>query len=191
MSRVLSLENVWHCMKEEGKETRACNEYSATVTKSLDDGGNLHFAYSFAAQAAEVAVDLLTGEVKVLQVITANDVGIALNPLGLLDQVEGGVIMGIGSSLIEQFITEDGYIFPDSLTRSRIPANFHTPEITSFIEEHPTHADPYGAKGVGEIVNMLTAAAITNAINHAVGIRIDSLPVDQEEICRYLSQDLV
>lgn len=189
-NQVLSLESVWHCMKEEGKEPRACYEYSAPATKSLDEGGNLHFAYTYAAQAAEVAVDLRTGEVKVLQVITANDVGKALNPLGLLGQIEGGVIMGIGNALIEKFITEDGYVFTDRMARSHMPAIFHTPEITSFIVEHPTQAGPYGAKGVGEIVNVPTAAAITNAINHAVGIRIDSLPVDQEEICRYLSQDL-
>jgi xanthine dehydrogenase molybdenum-binding subunit len=126
----------------------------------------------------------------VLQVIAANDVGKALNPLGLLGQVEGGVIMGIGNALIEKFITEDGYIFTDRMARSRMPSILHVPQITCFFVEHSAHAGPYGAKGVGEIVNVPTAAAITNAINHAVGVRIDNLPVDQEEIWRCVSQDL-
>ena len=184
----LSLAQIWHLLQPNGLAPCAQSEYIAPATQPLGQGGDVHFAYSFAAQAAEVAVNLRTGEVNVLQVITANDVGKVLNPLGLLGQVEGGVIMGIGNALIEKFITEDGYIFTDHMSRSRMPSFLHVPQITSFFIEHAAHSGPYGAKGVGEIVNVPTAAAITNAINHAVGVRIDSLPVDQEEIWRCLSQ---
>lgn len=189
-NRDLSLVQIWHLLQENGRSPCAQSEYCAPATRALGEGGDLHFAYSFAAQAAEVAVNLRTGEVNVLQVIAANDVGKALNPLGLLGQVEGGVIMGIGNALIEKFITEDGYIFTDRMARSRMPSILHVPQITCFFVEHSAHAGPYGAKGVGEIVNVPTAAAITNAINHAVGVRIDNLPVDQEEIWRCVSQDL-
>jgi xanthine dehydrogenase molybdenum-binding subunit len=109
-------------------------------------------------------------------------VGKALNPLGLQGQVEGGVIMGIGHALTEEFIMEDGYPFTDRLARYRIPSITYTPEITSIIVESPTADGPYGAKGVGEIVSIPTIPAITNAIYNAVGVRIKSLPVDQEEI---------
>lgn len=68
----------------------------APETLPLGQGGDMHFAFSFAAQAAEVEVNTQTGEVRVLRVISANDVGRAINPLGLQAQVEGGVMMGLG-----------------------------------------------------------------------------------------------
>ncbi len=77
----------------------------------------MHFAYSFAAQAAEVEVNTLTGEVRVLEVITANDVGFAVNPLGLQGQIEGGVVMGIGHALTEAFLTEQGRVITDRLAK--------------------------------------------------------------------------
>lgn len=67
-----------------------------------------------------------------------------------------------------------------------MPNITHTPEIIAFIVEHPTAEGPYGAKGVGEIVSMPTIPAISNAIYNAVGVRVDRLPVDQEEIVRQL-----
>jgi xanthine dehydrogenase molybdenum-binding subunit len=156
------------------------------VTKPLGTGGDMHFAYSFAAQAAEVEVNTNTGEVTVLRVIAANDVGKAINPLGLLGQVEGGVMMGLGNALTEAFLTENGYPITDRLARYRIPSIVHTPEIISIVVEHPTADGPYGAKGVGEIVSIPTTPAITNAIYNAVGVRVDSLPVDQEAIVQQL-----
>jgi xanthine dehydrogenase molybdenum-binding subunit len=142
----------------------------------------MHFAFSFAAQAAEVEVDTLTGRVHVLRMIAAHDVGRAINPLGLQGQVEGGLLMGIGNALTEKFIVEDGKVFTDRMARYRIPSIMDSPEITSIIVEHPTAEGPYGAKGVGEIVSIPTTPAITNAIYNAVGVRVDSLPVDQEQI---------
>jgi xanthine dehydrogenase molybdenum-binding subunit len=146
----------------------------------------MHFAFSFAAQAAEVEVNTLTGEVSVLRLVTATDVGKAINPLGLQGQVEGGAMMGLGNALTEHFIVEEGRVFTDRLARYRMPSIVHTPEIISIIVEHATAEGPYGAKGVGEIVSIPTTPAITNAIYNAVGVRIDRLPVDQEEIARQL-----
>ena len=180
----LSFEAVAAEMLAAGKEPRSLYEYSAPPTLPLGQGGDMHFAFSFAAQAAEVEVNTRTGEVHVLRVISANDVGRAINPLGLQVQVEGGVMMGIGNGLTEHFIVKDGYVVTDRLARYRIPSIVHTPEITSIIVEAPTKDGPYGAKGVGEIVSIPTIPAITNAIFNAVGVRIDSLPVDQELIAR-------
>jgi CO/xanthine dehydrogenase Mo-binding subunit len=173
-------------MRAEGREPKVLYEYWAPETKPLGQGGDMHFAFSFAAQAAEVEVNTLTGEVRVLRVIVANDVGKAINPLGLQGQVEGGVMMGLGHALTEKFIMENGYPFTDHMARYRIPSIVHTPEITSFVVEHAVSTGPYGAKGVGEIVTIPTIPAITNAIYNAVGVRLDSLPVDQEEIVRKL-----
>ncbi len=183
----IPLGDVVPLMRAEGREPRALYEYWAPETKPLGQGGDMHFAFSFAAQAAQVQVNTHTGEVEVLKVIAANDVGKALNPLGLQGQVEGGVMMGIGNSLTENFIVENGVIFTDHLARYRMPSIVHTPEITSIIVEHPTSEGPYGAKGVGEIVSIPTSPAITNAIYNAVGVRIKRLPVDQAEILSELA----
>jgi selenium-dependent xanthine dehydrogenase len=171
-------------MKEMGQQPRALYEYEAPKTQPLGTGGDMHFAFSFGVQAAEVEVNRLTGEVRVLKVISANDVGMAVNPLGLQGQVEGGVMMGLGNCLTEEFIMDNGYVVTDHLARYRIPGIMLTPEITSIIVEHPTAEGPYGAKGVGEICSIPTTPAITNAIYNAVGVRIDKLPVDQEMIAR-------
>jgi CO/xanthine dehydrogenase Mo-binding subunit/aerobic-type carbon monoxide dehydrogenase small subunit (CoxS/CutS family) len=185
----ISLAEVAKILKEEGREGRVRYEYQAPETQALGEVGNAHIAYSFAAQAAEVAVDTRTGGVTVLQVITANDVGRCLNPLGLQGQAEGGVIMGLGGALMENFIIDNGRVFTDRMARYRIPRISHTPEITCFVVEHPTKEGPYGAKGVGEIAGIPTAPAITNAIYHAVGVRIDRLPVDHEFIWNELQKD--
>ena len=180
--RKIPLGSVVADMQASGQAARALVEYWAPETKPLGQGGDMHFAFSFAAQAAEVEVNTQTGEVRVLQIISANDVGRAINPLGLQGQVEGGVMMGLGHALTENFIVENGYVVTDRLARYRIPSITLTPEITSFIVEHPTQDGPYGAKGVGEIVSIPTVPAITNAIYNAVGVRIDRLPVDQETL---------
>ena len=182
--RVLSLAAAAAEMKAMGQKPRALYEYEAPRTQPLGEGGDMHFAFSFAAQAAEVEVNTRTGEVRVLRVIAANDVGEAFNPLGLQGQVEGGVMMGIGSCLTEEYIVEAGRVVTDRLARYRIPGIMLTPEITSIVVEHPTASGPYGAKGVGEICTIPTPPAITNAIYNAVGVRVDRLPVDQELIAR-------
>jgi len=173
-------------MRAEGREPRTLYEYWAPETKPLGEGGDMHFAFSFAAQAAEVEVNTSTGEVRVLRVIAANDVGRAINPLGLKGQVEGGIMMGLGNALTEHFIVEDGKVFTDRLARYRMPSIVLTPDITPIIVEHPVAEGPYGAKGVGEIVSIPTTPAITNAIYNAVGVRVDCLPVDQAEIVKLI-----
>lgn len=186
--KVLSWAEIAAEIKALGRQPRVLYEYEAPRTQPLGSGGDMHFAYSFAAQAAEVEVNTLTGQVRVLRVIAANDVGTAINPLGLQGQVEGGIMMGLGNCLTEEFIVEEGQVITDRLARYRIPGIQLTPEITSLIVEHPVAEGPYGAKGVGEIVSIPTSPAITNAIYNAVGVRIDRLPVDQEKIVSTLRE---
>jgi selenium-dependent xanthine dehydrogenase len=176
--------DVYKEMTGVGQQPRVRYEYEAPKTQPLGTGGDMHFAFSYGVQAAEVEVNKLTGEVRVLKVISANDVGMAVNPLGLQGQVEGGVMMGLGHALTEEFIVENGNVVTDYLARYRIPGIMLTPEITSIIVEHPTVEGPYGAKGVGEICSIPTTPAITNAIFNAVRVRVDKTPVDQELIAR-------
>jgi selenium-dependent xanthine dehydrogenase len=175
-------------MKAHGQQPRTLYQYWAPETKPLGEGGDMHVAFSFGVQAAEVEVNTRTGEVCVLNLIAATDVGRIINPLGLQGQVEGGVMMGIGNALTEHFIVEEGHIITDRLATYHIPSIMHTPNIIPIMIEHPTKDGPYGAKGVGEIVSIPTTPAITNAVYNAVGVRVDSLPVDQELILRGLQQ---
>jgi selenium-dependent xanthine dehydrogenase len=184
--RRMALERLAALMAAEGRLACARYIYQAPETLPLGHGGDMHIAFGFAAQAAEVEVDLETGEVRVLNIITANDVGRALNPLGLQGQVEGGVVMGLGTALTEEFILDAGVPFTDRLARYRIPSILCLPTITSFVIEAPTRVGPFGAKGIGEITCIPTAPAITNAIAHACGVRLRRLPVDQDDLLRQL-----
>ena len=184
----IPLSKVSSILREHGTIPKVNYTYWAPETKPLGEGGDMHVAFSFAAQAVLVEVNISTGEVLVPEVIVANDVGFAINPLGLNGQIEGGIIMGIGHALTEKFIVKDGFVVTDRLAKYRIPSISFTPKITSFIVEHPTADGPFGAKGVGEIVLIPTIPAITNGIYNAVGVRIKSLPVDQEMILEQISQ---
>jgi selenium-dependent xanthine dehydrogenase len=180
--RRMTMGEVADALIQAGRAPRASVEYWAPATQPLGTGGDMHFAYSFAAQAAEIELNTRTGEVTVLHVITANDVGYAINPLGLNGQIEGGVMMGIGHALTENFIVDQGRVVTDQLARYRMPSITMTPKITTFVVEHASDGGPYGAKGVGEIVIIPTVPAITNAIYNATGVRVDRLPVDQEKL---------
>ncbi|MDO9085496.1 MAG: molybdopterin-dependent oxidoreductase [Anaerolineaceae bacterium] len=187
----IPLSTISNTLRNDGIPPVVSYTYWAPETKPLGQGGDMHVAFSFAAQAALVEVNTITGEVKVPEVIVANDVGFAINPLGLKGQVEGGIVMGIGHALVEDFVLEEGIVITDRLAKYRVPSIYYSPEITSFIVEHPTSDGPYGAKGVGEICLIPTIPAITNAIYNAVSVRVDDLPVDQEKIVLELEKKKV
>jgi len=170
--------------KEDGRELKAEFEYWAPKTQPLGTGGKMHFAFSFGVQAALCGVDVVTGKVDVLEVVTANDVGRAINPLTLEGQIEGGIVMCIGHTLTEHFIMEHGTPWTDVMARYKMPGIKDTPRITSLVVEHETADGPFGAKGIGELSSIPTSPAITNAIARATGVRILSLPVDQDSLLR-------
>ncbi|MBE0687283.1 MAG: molybdopterin-dependent oxidoreductase, partial [Anaerolineaceae bacterium] len=184
----VQLSTISQNLRKDGITPKVAYTYWAPETKPLGQGGDMHVAFSFAAQAALVEVNTITGEVKVPEVIVANDVGFAINPLGLKGQVEGGIVMGVGHALVEDFILEEGMVITDRLAKYRVPSIYYTPKITSFIVEHPTSDGPYGAKGIGEICLIPTIPAITNAIYNAIGVRVNKLPVDQEKIVTELQK---
>jgi xanthine dehydrogenase molybdenum-binding subunit len=165
-----------------GVETKAKYLYEPPRTVALGELGDNHFSFGFGAQAAQVEVDIETGQARVLEVIAAHDVGQAINPMAIEGQIDGGVMMGIGYALTERFVVEGGYVKSDTLAKYKIPDISYTPRITAIIVEHPTSEGPFGAKGVGEITSIPTAPAIANAIRDAIGIRFFSLPMDRESI---------
>jgi xanthine dehydrogenase molybdenum-binding subunit len=137
----------------------------------------MHFAFGYSVQAALVAVDEQTGEVHVLRIVAACDAGRAINPIGVLGQIEGGVVMGIGTALTEAYRLEEGVPQTRRWRDYQIPRIGHVPQIEAHIVEHPTAEGPYGAKGIGELPSIPVAPAICNAIYAATGTRVSELPV--------------
>ncbi len=172
--------------KSQGTATRILHEYWGPKTQPLGTGGDMHFAFSYATQIALVAVDLNTGAVHVEKIISATDIGRAINPLLLQGQIEGGIVMALGNCLTESYIVEDGVPWSTLLARYKMPSIKHTPQIVNHLVEHRASEGPFGAKGVGEIPSINTSPAICNAIYNATGVRIFSLPVDQDALLRAL-----
>jgi CO/xanthine dehydrogenase Mo-binding subunit len=141
-----------------------------------------HWCYAYNTQVAVVEVDEATGEVKVLTVISANDVGKAINRQAIEGQIHGGVMMGLGFALSERFVVENGVNLTDTLYKCRLPQPDQTPEIIPIILEVPHPDGPRGAKGFAEAPSLATAPAILNAIYDAVGVRITSLPADKKKV---------
>jgi 4-hydroxybenzoyl-CoA reductase alpha subunit len=151
--------------------------------------GNVSSAYAFAAQVAEVEVDMETGLVNVLNFWCGHDVGKAINPIGAECQIEGGVIsMGLGYALMENLILHGGKVQNTNFADYKIPTMLDTCQIkTYFIESLDEHG-PFGAKGVGEPAMIPSAAAIANAIYDAVGIWVTELPITPEKVLKAINE---
>ncbi len=150
--------------------------------------GNVSVTYAFAAQAIEVEIDSYTGNVRVVDVHVAQDVGRVLNPLGLSGQVEGGVVTGIGYALSEELIVKDGMVINPSFHDYKILTAADIPGIHFYPIETFDQSGPYGSKGVGEAPLIPTAAAIANAVSDAIGVRIEELPITPEKVLRALAE---
>jgi len=143
---------------------------------------NLSATYSFAAQAVEVEVDRATGKVRVLDVVAAHDSGIALNPISVESQIIGGVTMGLGAALGEEMVYAEGRHANPAYLDYALPRAADVPPIRPILVEHADPNGPYGAKGIGEICLIPTAAAVANAVAHAVGVRVRDLPITPDKV---------
>ncbi len=150
--------------------------------------GNISAAYGFGAQAAEVEVDVETGQVRVLKLVAAHDVGRAINPMYVEGQIEGGVQMGLGYALTEELQVREGRVLNPSLLDYRVLTALDMPHVESVIVETADPAGPFGAKGVGEMGGNPTAAAIANAIYNAVGVRMNQLPMTGERVLKAIKE---
>jgi CO/xanthine dehydrogenase Mo-binding subunit len=137
---------------------------------------------SFIAQVAEVHVDPETGRVDLLNFVTAVDTGTVLNPMGHQGQVNGGVIMGIGYTLLEELPAEDGRITTLSFADTKIMSVSDIPRTSTVLVDSGQGNGPYSAKSIGESPILPVAPAIANAVRDAVGIRPHSLPITAEKM---------
>ena len=139
-------------------------------------------------QWAEVEVDTETGEVTVLKIVAAHDVGKAINPQKVEGQIEGGCLMGLGFALMEEVVVEEGTIVNPRFSSYLIPTTKDAPDIISLIVEEQEESGPFGAKGVGEPPLIPTAPAILNAVSNALGVRITAMPLTPEKILAALEK---
>jgi xanthine dehydrogenase molybdenum-binding subunit len=151
--------------------------------------GNLSATYVFGTQGAEVEVDTETGEVKILRMAAAHEVGKVLNPEGLKGQIYGALAQGIGYALYEELQSEQGRILNPNFRDYKIPTiqEMDFPIDLDFIEIPDTYG-PFGAKGIAEPGLVPTAPAIANAVYDAVGVRIRDLPITPEKVLQGLKK---
>jgi CO/xanthine dehydrogenase Mo-binding subunit len=144
--------------------------------------------FSFGTQAAEVEVDLETGQIHVLKVVAAHETGTTINPVMAEGQIEGSVVQGIGFALMEQLVCENGKVVNDRFLDYKIPNIGDIPEIKAICIESVGTNGPFGAKGIGEPGLVPTAPAIANAVYDAIGVRFHELPITREKVLEALKE---
>ena len=148
-----------------------------------DEGkGDAYFTFVYGANVAEVEVDTETGKVDVVGFVSCHDVGKAINRNTVLGQFYGGVAMGLGYGLLEEFDFKDAVPKQLNFDEYLIPTAMDVPRIEGIIVENEDAAGPFGAKSVGEPTNELAAPAIVNAIFNATGKRVCEIPATLERV---------
>ena len=164
---------------------RAIREQVLITTGAREANPERYTTNSFGAQFAEVEVDTDTGQVKVLKIVAAHDIGRVLNSKTLENQIHGGIIQGLSFALMEERIIDEysGKVLTTNMHDYKLPTILDTPDIEVIIV---SDADPLvsntGVKGVGEPPIIPTAGAIANAVYNAIGVRIKSLPITPDKV---------
>ena len=176
-SNILPLREV---ARRRGRVLRGEGHFDPETTK-LDPktGQGIPYAtYAFATNLAEVEVDIETGKVKVIRMIAAHDTGKAIHPKSVAGQILGGVTMGMGFALLEEYVPGETTSFVNYL----LPTTKDVPEVVPIIVQDEEPTGPFGAKGVGEPALIASAPAILNAIADAIGERVYQLPASLERV---------
>lgn len=144
--------------------------------------GNIAAAYSYAAQAVEVEVDIETGQVSVIDSYVADDCGKALNPIAIHGQTNGATVQAIGWTLYEQLHYENGRLANGNFADYNMATADAVPMLRGGFVESNDPNGPYGAKGASETAILPGAPAIANAVYDAIGVRITDLPITPEKV---------
>jgi CO/xanthine dehydrogenase Mo-binding subunit len=180
----MTMERAVHLAKSRGVVPVGSASFGTDTTglDPVDGAGRPWQAYVFGCQVAEVEVDDITGEIQVLGIWAAHDVGRAVNPRGVEGQIEGGIVQALGQGLMEDYKIENGRTSTPGFAKYILPTSLDVPHVTSVIVEDPDPIGPLGVKGIGEPAMVPTIPAIMNAIYDAVGVRITSLPATPEKL---------
>jgi len=159
------------------------HHHAPTVALDANGQGNAHVSFAFAAHRATVDVDVELGLVKLVDLVTSQDVGRQLNPLQLLGQLEGGTVQGVGLALMEEIVVVDGRVMNASFTDYLIPTIADVCDLrVAAIIEQPEPGAPFGAKGVGEAPTIPSTAAVVAAVRAATGLALPRTPVRPSDI---------
>jgi CO/xanthine dehydrogenase Mo-binding subunit len=173
----------WH---NEERPAIATYQYRAPRTTPYDpETGRAepNFAYGYVAQFVEVEVDVETGQIAVVRVVSAHDVGKAINPQLIEGQVEGAVVQALGYAIMENLVTEQGRILNPYLSTYLIPTVWDIPKETkSVILEYADPRGPWGARGMAEMPFIPLAPAITAAVHEATGVWFEQIPLIPERV---------
>jgi CO/xanthine dehydrogenase Mo-binding subunit len=180
--------------KWKAEERPAIAEYTYLAPKTQpfdkETGHSMpNLSYAYVAQAVEIEVDLETGFIKILRIVSADDVGRAINPELVQGQIEGAVVQAEGYALTENFITKNGHILTDQLSTYLIPTVLDIPEkVESAILEIAEPNGPFGARGLGELPFLPVAPAIAAALHDATGVWFNEFPLTPERVLRGLGK---
>lgn len=172
--------------REEERPAVAEHTYLAPQTTPFDPEtghGVPNLAYGYVAEAVEAEVDTETGQVRVLRVVCADDVGRAVNPQQVTGQIEGGVAQGLGWAICESFVTAGGHVLTPNLSTYLIPTIADMPErIESILVENPDPRVAWGIRGMGEMPLIPLAPALIAALHDATGAWFGRLPLTGERV---------
>jgi putative selenate reductase molybdopterin-binding subunit len=143
----------------------------------------------FCAQFAEVEVDTETGQIRVIHLVTAVDLGVAINPMQAEGQSEGAVAQSLGYALTEEMVLDaSGHVINPSFLDYKMQGAKDMPKLTTILVETEEPLGPYGAKSISEIPINAPAPAVANAVFHAIGVRFRKLPIRPEDVLRALRE---
>ena len=187
-----AMERAFEKWDEEERPAIAAYQYRPPPTTPFDpQTGECepNFAYGYVAQVVEVEVDTETGRVRILNVISADDVGKAINPQQVEGQIEGAVVQAAGYALLENFIQKDGYVETQHLSTYLIPTVLDVPDkVQSFIIEYPDPIGPWGARGMAEMPFLPLTPAVIAAVHDATGVWFHEFPLIPERVLQGLGK---
>ena len=147
-----------------------------------------NITYGYVAQSVSVEVDIETGHINVLDVVSVDDVGKAINPTQVVGQIEGAVVQAHGYTLMENLIVKDGYVKTSKFSNYLIPTSLDVPDrVDSVILECADPQGPWGLRGVAEMPFLPYAPAVTAAVYDATGVWFDDFPLTPERVLRGIS----
>lgn len=148
-----------------------------------------NFSYGYVAQTAWVEVDTETGHVRILDLVSTDDVGRAINPQQVQGQIEGAVVQAAGYAILENFVQQGGYVQTEHLSTYLIPTILDIPEqVKSVILEYPDPIGPWGARGMAEMPFLPVAPAVVAALHDATGVWFNDFPLTPERVLRGLGK---
>jgi CO/xanthine dehydrogenase Mo-binding subunit len=176
--------------REEDRPAIGTFQYIASPTTPYDPETGFsepNFSYGYVAQALQVEVDTETGHISILDVISADDVGKAVNPQQIVGQIEGAVVQAAGYTILENFSHLDGYVQTQHLSTYLIPTVLDVPfRVHSLILEYPDPRGPSGVRGMAEMPFLPLAPAILAAVHDATGVWFEEFPLTPEKVLRGL-----